>query len=75
MLRAVERKARRAGTTAQEYVRALVERDLLADRSFDEILRPVRDDFRRNGVTERQLDALVERARTATLPKRRRARR
>lgn len=66
LLKAVERKARRAGTTAREYVRALVESDLLADQSFDDILRPVRADFRAAGVSQRQLDALVKRARGAT---------
>ena len=64
-LRAVEKKARRAGTTAPEYVRALIERDLMADQSFDEILRPVRADFERHGVTGAQLDGIVQRARAA----------
>jgi len=75
LVKAVEKKARRAGTTAREYVRSLIERDLLADRSFDEILRPVRADFRRNGVTEKQLDRLVDRARKATRSKSPKARR
>jgi len=75
LLRAMEKKARRAGTTAREYVRALIQRDVLADQSFDEILRPVRADFRRSGITEKQLDMLDERARTALHPKRRGARR
>ena len=69
-LRAVERKARRAGTTARDYVRALVERDLVSGQSFDEILRPVRADFRRSGVTEAQLDRLVDRARRKPNPMR-----
>ena len=75
LLRAIERKARRQGKTAREYVRALIERDVLADKSFDEILAPVRQDFRKSGISEVDLDALVERARTATRPrpKRRRA--
>ena len=69
-LRAVEKKARRAGTTAPEYVRALIERDLMADRSFDEILRPVRADFERSGITEAQLDKTVRRARASRPPSR-----
>jgi hypothetical protein len=64
-LRAVRKKAKHAGQTAPEYVRSLVERDLLADKSFDEILRPIREDFRKNGITERQLDEIVHRARHA----------
>ena len=69
-LRAVEKKARQAGTTAPEYVRALIERDLMADQPFDEILRPVRADFERGGVTEAQLDRLVGRARREQNPAR-----
>ena len=69
-LRAIEKKARRAGTTAPEYVRALIERDLMADQTFDEILRPVRTDFERRGVTDAQLDGIVQRARAARPPSR-----
>jgi hypothetical protein len=71
-LQAVTRKAKRAGRTAAEYVRFVIERDLLADRTFDEILRPVRREFRKSGVTPEQLDAIIDRARADTRPKRRR---
>ena len=64
-------EARRAGKTARDYFRALVERDLMSDRPFDEILRPVRADFGRAGVTEAQLDRIVGRARGARKPARR----
>jgi hypothetical protein len=66
-MKAVERKAKHVGTTPSRYIRLLVERDLLADKTFDEILRPIREDFRRSGVTERQLADIVERARHAPL--------
>jgi hypothetical protein len=62
-LKAVEKKAKHAGTTAPQYVRLLIERDLLADRPFDEILLPIRQDFRRSGITEKELEKIVERAR------------
>ena len=65
-LKALTTKAKRLGKSRAEYVRSLVERDLLADRTFDEILGPVREGFRRSGVTEDQLDAIVSRARKAT---------
>ncbi|HWE95578.1 MAG TPA: hypothetical protein VG269_16555 [Tepidisphaeraceae bacterium] len=71
-LKAIQKKARDAGTTAPEYVRSLIERELLSDKSFDEILRPVRDDFKKAGVTEAQLDGIVERARHAAQPRPRR---
>lgn len=70
-LRALDRKARRKGKTAPEYVRSLVERDLLMDKSFDEILAPIREDFRKSGLTETQLDRIIDRARD---PSRRRKR-
>jgi hypothetical protein len=73
-LKAVERKAKRAGTTASQYVRALIARDLLSDKTFDEMLEPVRTDFQQHGTTEDQLTAIVERARKSSPPKSRRAR-
>jgi hypothetical protein len=64
-IRAVARKARHEGKTPPEYLRSLIERDLMAAMPFDEILKPVRDDFRRSGITPGQLDRIVERARNA----------
>ena len=64
-MKAVIRRAKKAGKTATEYVRSLVERDLNAGESFDEILRPIREGFRKSGVTEEELDELVNRARIA----------
>ena len=62
-LKAVQKKARHAGTTTPEYVRQLIERDLLAEKTFDEIAEPIRQTFKSKGVTESQLDALVKKAR------------
>jgi len=64
----VENKAKHAGQTALQYVRSLVKRDLLSDRTFAEILRPIRNDVRKSGLTERELGAIVARARRATRP-------
>ncbi len=68
-------EAARLGVREADYVKRLIERDMLADKTFDEILMPGRADFRKSGVTEDQLDEIVDRARKATRPKRRRARR
>lgn len=38
---------------------ALIEQDLLAEKSFDELLHPIRRDFQKSGVTEAKLDAIV----------------
>src|SRR5690349_17883487 len=63
LLKAMERKAQQRGQTPSEYVRWLIERDVLADKSFDEMLAPVRADFRKSGITETELDKIVEQAR------------
>jgi len=68
-LRVIARKAKHAGKTAPEYIRSLIEQGLLADKSFDQILRPIRHDFRRSGVTEDKLDRIVQRVRHAGHPK------
>jgi hypothetical protein len=76
--RAVERKVKRAGVTADEYIRSLVERDLRTGDSFDDVLRPIRQGFGKAGVTPAELDALVAAARrdvaAATRPPRQRRR-
>ena len=73
-MKAVIRRAKKAGKTAPEYVRSLVERDLNAGDSFDMILKPIREGFKKSGVTEDELDDLVNRARVARVkPSRRRA--
>ena len=68
--KAVARKAKRAGKTTPEYLRLLVEQDLLAEKSFDELLRPIRRDFRKSGITEGGLDLIVSRARQRKATKR-----
>jgi hypothetical protein len=61
--KAVQKKARGAGQSAAEYVRFVIERDLLADKSFAEILRPIRDDVRKTGLEEDELRTIVNEAR------------
>lgn len=61
-------KAQRLGLTPERYVKHLVEEYLSLDRearetTFDELMAPTREEFRRSGVTEAQLDKLVDRAR------------
>lgn len=75
VLRAVKKKALKEGKTAPEYLRWLIERDLLANETFDEILEPIRADFRKARVTEDELDQIVDRARSAARRKKSRTRR
>jgi len=72
--RRLKSEAARLGMREADYVKRLIERDMLADRTFDEILMPVRADFRKSCITEDQLDEIVDRARKATRPKGRKAR-
>lgn len=75
LLRAVERKARSLGQTTPQYVRSLIERSVLADKSFDEMLAPVRADVSKQGLSERRLDQIVHRARKSLRRKSQGARR
>lgn len=74
-VRAVEKRARQQGKSPSEYVRALVERDLVTASSFDDVLRPIRTGFAKTGVTEDELDAIVTRARRDIHARPKRARR
>jgi hypothetical protein len=61
--RAATRRAKQEGKTPSEYLRSLVERDLRAGGSFDEVLKPLRAAFAKGGMTEEQLDRAVTSAR------------
>ena len=56
----VSRQAKKLGTTPEQYVRSLIAH---ANRSFDEILAPVRKGFEH--LSDEELDALFQRANTA----------
>ena len=60
---ALRRKARGAGKTTPQYVRMLIEAGLRADQTFDVILAPVREGFRKNGTSPEKLDELFGKAR------------
>ena len=69
---AIKRKAKGHGKTTPQFVRELIEEGLRATQTFDEILAPVREDFRRSGMTMDEFDALITRARKAAAPRKRR---
>lgn len=61
---ALEELARSTGNkSAEEYARLVLEAKILAQKPFREILAPVRESFAESGMTEDELDALVEKAR------------
>ena len=61
--KAIEDLSRSKGKSAQEYLRMLIEAEILSEQTFSEILAPIRQSFRESGMTEEQLDALFESAR------------
>jgi hypothetical protein len=61
LLSELDERAKERGLDRQSYVLRLIERNLL-DRgaTFDEILAPVREDFKATGMTEQELEAFVD---------------
>jgi hypothetical protein len=67
----VKSQANKEGKPLADYVESLVEEgsrrrdriDLLAEKSFDEILAPLRRDVEESGMSDKALDALFTEAR------------
>ena len=59
----LERKARHAGLGREEYLRALVSRDLTAPASLEVILGPFRNQVAASGITDDELSNLFNEAR------------
>lgn len=66
----LEYKARSAGLDREQYVRALVSRDLAGPRSIDEILGGFREEVAASGVSDLELDQLFDSARRDSLAER-----
>ncbi len=60
---AIEELSRSKGKSADEYLRMLIEAEIVSQQSFSEILAPIRQSFRESGMTEEELEALFEDAR------------
>lgn len=61
---ALEQRAREHGCSdVNKYVERLIATDLLAAKSFDEILAPIRRTFQESGMSEDDIAALFEEAR------------
>ena len=66
----LEQKARSAGLDREQYVRALVSRDLVGPRTFDEILGGFREEVAASGISDFELDQLFESARHDSITER-----
>ena len=69
--KAASKAARKLGTTPEGYLQSLIEK---ANLRLDEILAPVRRQFKESGVTEEELEAAVQHARQAIHAKSKRSR-
>jgi hypothetical protein len=59
----LQKRALDRGCDVAGYVERLIEKDVLAAQSFDEILAPIRQGFQESGMSEDELDTLFEEAR------------
>lgn len=59
---AIRELSQSKGKGADEYLRTLIEAEL-SQQTFAQILAPIREGFRKSGMTEEQFDALFEEAR------------
>ena len=62
-LEAIGRKAQLAGKTIGDYVRDVIETEVASDQTFAQILEPIRRSFDESGMTEAELDDLIDVAR------------
>lgn len=74
MIPRLEQRARSAGLDGEQYVRALVSRELSAPRTFDEILGGFREEVAASGISDSELDQLFDAARQDSLAERRSSR-
>ncbi|MBA2736944.1 MAG: hypothetical protein H0U50_09195 [Pyrinomonadaceae bacterium] len=63
MVEAVNERAKEVGVAAEDYVRYLIEEDLASTLSMRVLFAPVREQIREGGVSEAELDKLLEEAR------------
>ena len=59
----LQKRAIDRGCDVAGYVERLIEKDVLAAQSFDEILAPIRQGFHESGMSADELDTLFEEAR------------
>ena len=60
---ALEQIGRERGKSAEELVREMIQAEIQAALSFDEVLAPIRQGFKESGLSEEELDELFKEAR------------
>lgn len=63
MQETLQERALQSGQDVEAYIERLLEKALSSPASIDDLLAPVRKQFAKSGMTEDELDALIEEAR------------
>lgn len=63
VIEAVESRAKEIGATAEDYVKYLIEEDLASTLSMRVLFAPVRGQIRESGISEIELNEMLEEAR------------
>ncbi len=63
VIEAVENRAKEIGATAEDYVKYLIEEDLNSTLSMRVLFAPVREQIRDSGVSDDELNKMLEEAR------------
>jgi hypothetical protein len=66
----LEERARTLGVDGEQYVRAIVSRALTGPRTFDEIVSGLRQEVAASGISDEELDDLLESAREESVRER-----
>ena len=72
-VQAIAAAAARQGVTVEACALELLETALLAQRPFEEIVEPIAQSFDQSGMTEEELDDLINQAQQAVRESRRKA--
>lgn len=67
-------RAAETGQDVASYVQRLIARDIERARTLGELLAPIHEDFHQSGMTEEELDTLLESELAATRKERKQAR-
>jgi hypothetical protein len=63
LLRLVDERAQTAGLPREEYIRAVLSRDVSGEPTLSEILAPFRDQVAASGISDEELERLFSKAR------------
>ena len=63
LIEAVENRAKEIGATKEDYVKYLIEEDLNSTLSMRVLFAPVREQIKKSGISESELNDLLEEAR------------